>query len=331
MRARRASVGDREGLTIAAHAAGKLARRGDLPRGLGGGAGRSLAAANLAERAGDAHVDALGALGYAAGTLGLHGLAQLLFRPRASGRGGAPDRGGSDLARALGGLAARGGVAHGPRREGEGEGAHRRGDRAHALHRRPARRGLRTSVLAMLHWYDGRIDATPGRRRGGHGRPRRRRHVRQRAALIHTEAFAHLSGGDLPAAKAALATLGSIPHRADALVRSLNQAMQAAVHLGERRLERPWRLADEALRGVGTRTGDSRLTAVHLWEGTLEVFLAAHRAGIDRGGSRRRWRARSAGRRRSPWGGGAGDALGRGCSRGRAATRRRRARGGARR
>jgi len=281
LRARRASVVDREGLTIAAHAAGKLAHvaifRGDRAGVLAG----SLAAANLAERAGDAHVDALGALGYAAGTLGLDGLAQRYF-DRARAAAAAPlteeavtwrGRSAASLLEAVWRM----GRDERARASALIDGAIARtrftGDRLDE--------GLCTSVLAMLHWYDGRIDAMRdavavamdalGDDMFG-----------QRAALIHTEAFAHLSGGDLPAAKAALATLGRHPDRADALVRSLNQAMQAAVHLGERRLEEAVALADEALRGVGTERAIPS-TAVHLWEGTLEVFLAAHRAGIDRG------------------------------------------------
>jgi len=176
LRARRPSPGDREGLTIAAHAAGKLAHvaifRGDRAGVLAG----SLAAANLAERAGDARRRPRGA-GLRRRDARSRRAGAALFRPGASGRGGPPDRGGGDLAGALRGLAARGGVAHGPRREGEGEGARGRGDRAHALHRRPARRGalhLGAGDAALVRRAH-RRDA--GRRRGGHGRPRRR-HVR---------------------------------------------------------------------------------------------------------------------------------------------------------
>jgi len=281
MRTRRASAGDREGLTIAAHAAGKLAHlaifRGDRAGVLAG----SLAAANLAERAGDAHVDALGALGYAAGTLGLDGLAQRYFnRARAAAAAPLSEEGVTWRGRSAASL------LESVWRMGRDERGRARAliDGAIAQTRFTGDRldeGLCTSVLAMLHWYDGRIDAMRdavavamdalGDDMFG-----------QRAALIHTEAFAHLSGGDRPAAKAALAMLGRHPDRADALVRSLNQAMQAAVHLGEGRLEEAVALADEALHGVGTERAIPS-TAVHLWEGTLEVFLAAHRAGLDRG------------------------------------------------
>ncbi len=267
LRARRPSVGDREGLTIAAHAAGKLAHvaifRGDRAGVLAG----SLAAANLAERAGDAHVDALGTLGYAAATLGLDGLAQRYFdRARAAAAAPLTEEAVTWRGRSAASL------LEAVWRMGRDERARARAlvDGAIARTRFTGDRldeGLCTSVLAMLHWYDGRIDAMRdavavamdalGDDMFG-----------QRAALIHTEAFAHLSGGDLPAAKAALSTLGRHPDRADALVRSLNQAMQAAVFLGERRLEEAVALADEALRGVDTERA---------------VFLAAHRAGIDRG------------------------------------------------
>jgi hypothetical protein len=171
----------------------------------------------------------------------------------------------------------------------------------------------------MLHWYDGRFDAMRGdvavaldalgEDMSG-----------QRAALIHTEAFARLTGGDVAGAKAALAVLATQPDRADALVRSLTRAMQAAVALAEGRLDEAVALADEALAGVGNERTIPP-TAAHLWEGTLEVFLAARRAGrgATGGGSRRRWRGRSAGRRRSPWGA-CWPCAGRGCWRGRAGT-----------
>jgi serine/threonine protein kinase/tetratricopeptide (TPR) repeat protein len=282
LRMRRANASEREGLTIAAHAAGKLAHvaifRGDAAAVLAA----SLAAANLAERAGDAHVDALGTLGYAAGTLGLDALAQRYF-DRAGAAATAPP--------AEAGVTWRGRSAasllEAVWRMGRDERARARGliDEAIAQTRFNGDRldeGLCTSVLAMLHWYDGRIDAMRdavavamdalGDDMFG-----------QRAALIHTEAFAHLSGGDLPAGKAALAMLGRYPDRADALVRSLNQSMQSLVHLGEGRLDEAVALADEALRGVGNERAIPP-TAVHLWQGTLEVFQAAQRAGgVDRG------------------------------------------------
>jgi serine/threonine protein kinase len=281
LRARRPNTREREGLIIAAHAAGKLAHvaifRGDGAAVLAA----SLAAANLAERAGDAHVDALGALGYAAGTLGLDALAQRYF-----------DRARAVTAAPAGlGVSWRGRSAAALLETVWRLGRDERG-RAHALldgaiaqtrfHGDRLDEGLCLSVLAMLHWYDGRFDAMRdavavaldalGDDMFG-----------QRAALIHTEAFAHLSAGDVPAAKAALAMLDAQPDRADALVRSLTRAMQGAVALAEGRLDAAVALAVEALAGVGNeRTVPP--TAVHLWEGSLDVLFAARRAGRgDRG------------------------------------------------
>ena len=281
VRAGRATGSEREGLTIAAHAAGKLAHvaifRGDGAAVLAA----SLAAANLAERAGDAHVDALGALGYAAGTLGLDALAQRYF-DRARAAATAPSgegvtwrgRSAASLLEAVWRMG----------RDDRGR-AHALIDGAIAQTRFNGDRldeGLCVSVLAMLHWYDGRIDAMReavavamdalGDDMFG-----------QRAALLHTEAFAHLAGGDLPAARAALAGRHGQPDRDDALVRSLTRAMQAAVLLGEGRLDEAVAVAEEALRGVGSERTIPP-TAAHLWEGTLEVLLAARRAGRgDRG------------------------------------------------
>ena len=282
MRAQHPEAEEREGLIIAAHAAGKLAHVG-IFRGDGVAVlTASLAAANLAERAGEAHVDALGALGYAAGTLGLDSLAQRYF-DRARAAAAAPPTGAGVTWRGRSAAS----LLEAVWRMGRDERGRARAviDGAIAQTRFNGDRldeGLCVSVLAMLHWYDGRFGAmrdevTVAMDALGDDM------FGQRAALIHTEAFAHLSGGDLPAAKAALAMLDGQPDRADALVRSLTRAMQAVVRLGEGRPAEAVALADEALRGVGNERTIPP-TAVHLWEGTLEVFQAAQRAGqSDRG------------------------------------------------
>lgn len=78
-RSRALDARQREALTLASLSAGRYSNvciyRSD---GFGVLAG-SLAASNLAERAGEAHIDALGALGYALGTLGLHRAAERSF------------------------------------------------------------------------------------------------------------------------------------------------------------------------------------------------------------------------------------------------------------
>ncbi len=266
----------RDGLTVAAHAAGKLSHlaifRGDNAAVLAA----SLAAANLAERAGDAHVEALGALGYAAGTLGLDQVAQRYFErgraaaaapagPGVSWRG----RAASSMLEAVWAL-------------GRDERTRARAllDGAIAQTRFSGDRldeGLCLSVMAMLDWFDGRVDAMRddmsvamdalGDDMFG-----------QRVALVHTEAFAHLSGGDVAAAKAALATLAGQPDRGDALVRSLTRAMQSAVALREGQVEQAVSLADEALRGVGMERAIPP-TAAHIWEGSLDTLLAARGSG----------------------------------------------------
>lgn len=270
---------ERAGLTVAAHAAGKLSHVAIFRGDNAGVLAASLAAANLAERAGDAHVDALGALGYAAGTLGLDQVAQRYFErardaaattePGAHWRG----RSSASLLESVWAL----GRDERTRARALLEGAiamtRHTGDRLDE--------GLCLSVMAMLDWFDGRIDAM-----------RRDMDLSmealgddmfgQRAALIHTDAFAHLSAGDVAAAKATLATLRGQPERSDALVRSLTRAMHAGVCLGEGRLDEAVVLAEEALGGVGMERAVPP-TAVHLWESTLDVLLAARRVGrVDR-------------------------------------------------
>jgi len=76
---REISAARRESLAVASLAAGRYSNVCIYRSDGVGMLASSLAAANLAERAGESHVDALAALGYALGIVGLHGAAQRSF------------------------------------------------------------------------------------------------------------------------------------------------------------------------------------------------------------------------------------------------------------